>query len=281
MSGSEPAKRAYLSWPARLGRAWRHRGGRWEILTVEQARARKASDTLFVIGSGPSILELDERRWKQVAGGDSFGINFSYLLDVSPTFHVNEDPPEPWLRRLHVAVLAPRRRRLGDTIWFVSRRQPRRGIHPRYAPEMFPEPARVCIYDFPPRLILDADRPFRAADFARAIRYRGTMSLVLHWAVAWGYRRIVLLGVDPQTPHHFFEALPEMREYVEKVERAQVDDTQPFPLMKGKAGTWRTLDEYLVALSELHLQPRGVELCVGDPASVLCPRIPAFAWDEP
>jgi hypothetical protein len=257
------------------------RRGAYEILPLDDVRRQRRSDTLFILGSGPSIRAVTPGQWAHVSRHDSFGINFSFLLDFVPTYHLMEDGKVPWHRDLLRTVLAPRRGKLAPTVWFISNRHTRRLIHPRYTPELFPEPARVCVFQMPPRLLLDRDRPFVAADFERAIRYRATMSLVLAIARDLGYVRIVLLGVDPQTPRHFFEPLPEMRPYLEHVSRDQLDDTQMLPLMRPKPGLHRRLDEYLYALNELHFRPRGVSLHVGHAESVLAPRLPYYeAWDR-
>lgn len=271
----------YLSYP---GQAWvwlTRRPAGYELLSLAEVRERRRSDTLFILGSGPSIRATTPGQWAFVARHDSFGINFSFLLDFVPTYHLLEDGKVRWHRELTKRVLAPRRGKLSPTIWFLTNRHVRRLIHPRYTPALFPEPARVCAFQLPPRLLLDRDRPFTAADFERSVRYRATMSVVLHLALELGYSRMVLLGVDPQTPHHFFEGMAEMGEYVENVSRDQLDDRLPLPLMRPKAGLFRPLDEYLYALHELHLQPRGKALSVGDPGSVLHPRLPYFAeWDD-
>ena len=278
-------RKRYLTWPQRARAAWRHRGGAWTVIGLEEAARRRSSDTLFILGSGPSILRVSDEQWKQVARHDSFGINFSFLLDVVPTFHIMEDGKQAWLRRLVAEVLAPRRRRLRDTVWFASHKQPRRGLHPRTAPEMFPEHPTVCVYPYPPVIRLEEDRPFRAKDFERTAVYRGTMSVVLHLALRLGYRRLVLLGVDLHTVAHFFDDLPEMRGYAEEHRRGQrkrlgVPHVSAFPSMIAVGNKYRPFDEYLYALHELHLRPRGIALAMGDASSVVCPRIPAFGWDE-
>lgn len=277
--------RRYLTWPQRVRAAWRFRGGEWTVIAPGEAARRRASDTIFILGSGPSIARLTDQQWKQVGRHDSFGINFSFLLDFVPTFHVMEDGKDAWLRRLIADVLAPRRRRLRDTVWFLSTKQRARGIHPRTAPELFPEHPTVCVYPSPAVIRLEEDRPFRAADFARTAVYRGTMSVVLHLVQELGYRRIVLLGVDLHTVVHFFDDLPEMRGYAEESnrglrERLRVKNVSAFPSMIAVGNKYRRFDEYLYALDELHLRPRGIELAMGDGASLLCPRIPAFRWDD-
>jgi hypothetical protein len=276
---NEERKLRYLGYGAQAW-AWLTRRPDWETFTLAELAARRRSDTLFVIGSGPSIRELTPGQWAHVGRHDSFGVNFSFLLDFVPTYHVMEDGKRPWHRALTRQVLAPRRGKLAPSIWFISNRHTRRLIHPRYTPELFPEPARVCEFVMPPRLLLGRDRPFTAADFAESLRYRGTMSLVLHLGRALGYRRFVLLGVDLHTPRHFFEGLPEMRPYLENVSDDQLDDRRPFPLMEVKDGLFRPLDEFLYALNELDFRPHGRELLVGHPGSVLRPRLAGYGeWD--
>jgi hypothetical protein len=253
----------------------------YELLSVNEVRERKRSDTLFILGSGPSIRRVQPSQWEYIGQHESFGINFSLLLDFVPTYHLMEDGKVAWHRALTRGVLAPRRRKLSPTIWFISNRHTRRLIHPRYTPELFPEPAKVCIFQLPERLLLERDRPFTAADLENSVRYRGTMSLALYLGMQLGYKRIVLLGVDLHTPRHFFEDMEEMRAYMENVPRDQLDDGLPFPVMIPKDGMYRPLDEYLYALNELHFSRKGIELYMGHRDSMLCPRIPYFSdWDE-
>ena len=257
------------------------RSGEYELLSLDEVRERKRSDTLFILGSGPSIRRVRPSQWEYVSQHESFGINFSLLLDIVPTYQLMEDGKVAWHRELTKRVLAPRRRRLSPAIWFISNRHTRRLIHPRYTPELFPDPARVCVFQLPERLLLGRDRPFTAEDFEKSVRYRGTMSLVLYLGMQLGYKRLVLLGVDLHTPRHFFEDMEEMRAYVENVSRDQLDDRLPLAFMIPKAGMLRSLDEYLYALNELHFSRKGIELYVGNRDNMLCPRIPYFSdWDE-
>ena len=262
--------------------AWITRGpGGHELLSLDEVRERKRSDTLFILGSGPSIRRVRPGQWEYLGQHESFGINFSLLLNIVPTYHLMEDGKVAWHRELTKRVLTPRRQRLSPTTWFISNRHTRRLIHPRYTPDLFPDPARVCVFQLPERLLLERDRPFTAEDFAKSIRYRGTMSLVLYLAMQLGYKRLVLLGVDLHTPRHFFEDMEEMREYMENVSRDQLDDRLPFPVMIPKDRMYRPLDEYLYGLNELHFSRKGIELYVGNRDNMLCPRIPYFAdWDE-
>ena len=279
------ARSARVDWDVRILSPWamaaawiRNRNVPIERLTFEKLRHARRTETLFILGSGPSLLDVTPDQWSYVSRHDSFGINYSFMVDFVPTYHLIEDGKEHWHREFTKGILAPRRSKLGPSIWFLSERKPRRGYHPRFVPELFPEPARICAFQLPPRLVLDRDRPFTAADFAHSIRYRGTLSLAMYLALELGYRRLVLLGVDLHTTRHFFFDMPEMQPFVERLSPDRRDEALPYPQMKPRAGLYRPLDEYLVALEALHLRPKGIELSVGSKTSTV--PLPTFtAWD--
>jgi hypothetical protein len=276
-------KLRYLGYAGQLRVLLSGRRPPYEEITLDALRQRRRTDTLFILGSGPSIRAVTPGQWAYVGRHDSFGINFSFLLDFVPTYHLMEDGKVAWHRALTRQVLAPRRGKLAPSVWFISNRHTRRLIHPRYTPELFPEPARVCVFHIgkSDRVLLGGDRPFRAADFARTVRYRGTMSLALDLTLQLGYTRIVLLGIDFQTRRHFFEDMEEMRAYLEHVPAEARAADRPFVMTEPRPGMPRPLDEYLYALDELHCRPRGIELFVGNRACTLAPRLPYFtAWDE-
>lgn len=276
----------YLPYSAQLAARLRSVNGLWEEVPIERLQDRRRSDRLFILGSGPSLARISPEQWTHVGWHDSFGINFSFLLDFVPTYHILEDGKERWLREHMERVLSPRRRALAPSIWFISNRHVRRLIHPRYAPRLFPEPARVCQFRQPRRIILEADRPFRTRDFERSVVYRGTLSVVLHLGLSLGYRQFVLLGVDLHTYSHFFDGMPEMKAYVERDRAANAirlrqESFNAFPLMVPKAGQFRRFDEYLYAVRELYLRPRGMELFVGNADNMLRPRLPLYEWISP
>ena len=50
--------------------------------------AYKRSDTLFVLGSGPSINRIPQERWRAIAAHDSVGFNFWPYHPFVPTFYL-------------------------------------------------------------------------------------------------------------------------------------------------------------------------------------------------
>lgn len=266
-----------------MGREWvRNRHLTYRFLTDGEVRARRRSETIFLIGSGPSVSRLTEHEWRRVREADSCGMNYSFFLPHIPTFHILEDPKSREGRALFARQFAPKRTAYTGTVWGMHRKQLKRLIHPRFAPEFFPETPQVWAYRQPPTIEFERDRSFVAEDFERAIIYRGTMSVALWFAVRLGYRRVVMLGVDLHTHEHFYDAIPEMRPHVIALERVVADLRArgggadvgyPARLTPEKP---RPFDEYFYALNELYCRPRGIELYVGNDDNMLCPKIPCF-----
>ena len=47
------------------------------IKDQEEIKRFKTSETIFVLGSGPSFNEITSKQWAEIGRHDSFGINFS------------------------------------------------------------------------------------------------------------------------------------------------------------------------------------------------------------
>ena len=56
-------------------------------------RKCKQSDTLFILGSGASILELNKEQLTEIEENDSFGFNFWLLHKLVPTYYSAEFKP--------------------------------------------------------------------------------------------------------------------------------------------------------------------------------------------
>ena len=148
---------------------------------------------------------------------------------------------------------------------------------PRVVPELYPPNPKVGVFDYPPPIELDSDRPFQIEDFQRSLLYRGVMCLGLYFADLLDYRNIVLLGVDLHTYRHFFDDYEEAAEirswynkHMEKITGG------PFESMIPKGNKFRTMEEYYYAVNELYFQPKGVSLYVGNKSNILHPRMKCY-----
>lgn len=262
----------------------------YKIISLNEASGHKKSDTIFVLGSGPSVSNLAKEQWECISKHDSFGINFSFLLNFVPTFYSMEDGKIKWYRDFIEQKFKPYRKRFSETIWFISERHTFRFIHPRLTPGFFPVNPMCCFYDYPRAIELKEDRDFTEEDFTRySLVYRGSLSVVLHLVDRIGYKNIVLLGVDLHTCSHFFDDLEymepcveknieDMKPLIEKDRNIRDDGEVKFESMIPKGGKYRTMEEYLYALNDLYLRPNGRCLYVPNRNNMLYPRLDLYPW---
>src|SRR5205085_6794487 len=90
--------RIYYAWYALL---WlpryelARRRGRFPLLGNLDLSQLKTSDTLFILGSGPSINAISPDRWEAIARSDSIGFNFWLYHPFVPKIYFFEST-SPW-----------------------------------------------------------------------------------------------------------------------------------------------------------------------------------------
>jgi hypothetical protein len=108
--------------------------------------------------------------------------------------------------------------------------------------------------------------------FSSLLKYAGSLTSTLVFALKLGYKRVVLCGIDLKTPEYFFQ---DRRIYPDSWEppvakRKERHDTD-LPL------TWRLPATRAVAvIKQQVLDPAGMELYVESQDSALWPMLPAF-----
>ena len=274
----------YISYPEAVKRFFINRKRRYKIISLEDVRNNyKKSDTIFIIGSGPSILDFTSQQWRIIRQHDSFGINYSFLLDFIPTYHSLEDNRTYWgrvfFRRFMRERFYSRRTKYKNTIMFISEKHTQRFIHPRFVPELFPHQPVVCKYKYPPVINLKEGENFSEKHFQTSLVYRGSLSVVLHLVNELGYKNIVLLGIDLHTPKHFFDDFSEMNPYIEKIKKIHGDEHK-YESMIPKEGKAKTMEEYIYALDGMYFKKKNVSLYVGNRDNLLFPKIKYYNWSE-
>lgn len=270
----------HITYREQIVRWLKNRHLQYRIISLEEAGEFKKSDTIFIIGSGPSIMDVTPAQWSYIKKHDSFGINYSFLLDFVPTFHQQEYGRTDWLRKLFKEVFSSRREMYSNTVWFLSSREYKRALHPRYTPELLPKDPICCFYEYPSVIRLESNRPFTKSDFEKAIVYRGSLTVVLYLVLQLQYKNIVLLGVDLETPSHFFDDMPEMRRYIENQRQAVTNMlVKTYWTMIPKGDKYHGHDKYLYALNDLYCKTRGIKLYVQSEKCLLYPKIPCYNFD--
>lgn len=280
--------RLFYAWDRMRWRRWaeaaRKRAGIPSLDEVDLWQT-KSSDTLFVLGSGPSINRISAERWKLIAAHDTVGFNWWLYHSFVPKFYFlevieKEESPEAFEAYLTLASrrgsdysstikVAMEFHTLGtQTLDYlpIAFRKNLFAAHKVEAPARNEEElARALRY-------LQSRGAFQVAGrFPCLLKYAASLTTMLVFALKLGYKRVVLCGIDLKTADSFYH---DRRFYFESwcppvmengIHRTDV------PL------AWRVPAARAVAvIKQQLLDPAGIELYVENEQSALWPMVPAF-----
>lgn len=267
----------YVSYLTAIQNLYKFRNIKYEMYDLESARKFKTSDTVFILGAGPSLNMLQQKHFETISKHDTFGINFTFLKkEILPTFH-QISYETSWGLPYQTRVLSSRRKSLNDTVFFLNNKALYRMGHPRITPYYFSEEPKCCLYELPDPISLERPRPFTDSDFDRTVFYRGTLTIVLELVLKLGYKNIVLLGVDPDKVSYFFEDMEEMKPYCDRLyKRYRKQGMTQYENMVPKGNKFNTIDVYLYALKDYLSRKRDVNLFIGFKNNMLHPGIPSY-----
>jgi hypothetical protein len=252
----------------------------WELETVP--KRFKTSDTVFILGSGPSVNDFAKEQWEHISKHDSIGLNWWPLHDFVPTYYYTNYPRDPRIFKRFARTLGPKiKRDYGDTLFLVSGDRARcRGIHPRVFPDIFPDNANLCFYAYPKPIRFENEP--KHADFADGVFHRGALTLALDLMLKIGYRNVVLVGIDLNDRSHFYDKRPEMAWQFETGYRGgdSPEEVKRIPSVSEETSGKRKLplSEYMGVVNEFHFEPNGLKLFTTSQKSKLPDTIPFYAF---
>jgi hypothetical protein len=243
----------------------------------------KKSNTVFILGSGPSINAIHKEKWSAIAKHDSMACNFWLFHNFVPTFYFYE------------AIRCEN----GELLEVFRRVADRRAIE--YAPcikvvtglanlapefDLFrPDPWANDLYTVYTIPVAARDESefiygLRHLRWLRLFRSSGTIRFIfkqassvtglIALAVRMGYKQIVLCGIDLHTGEYFFQN-PQL--YPDSAEVAFQPRNAPHLLITSQ--TWKILTDTAVVLMKHEiLEPAGIKIYVENRSSRLWPAIP-------
>jgi hypothetical protein len=247
-----------------LTKAWlRERHGRraYHTLSEQELLATRRSDTVFVFGSGRSLVEIGREEWERMAAHDIVGFSqFHRQRDVRVDYHLIAEV----LEVEDTASSIRANPRYADTIFLVMK-----GWIAGASNEFVGR-----------RLLLPGARIFRWRRLARGRIVPPSRSLAnglvhgpntsldaVNFALLMGWSRIVVVGVDLYNKEYFWlppgEARPD--------EHPGLTAASPF------VGAEQIVEMY--GLWRRELETEGIELSTYNRRSLLAEVLPVFAWD--
>jgi hypothetical protein len=232
----------------------------YEVLSERELGATRRSDTVFVFGSGKSLLDISPEEWARIGEHDTFGFNqFHEQRWVRVDYHLIAEviDPDAYARSIR------ENERYADTVFCVAAGFLAHRGNELVGRRRLPERARLFRFR---RVALPRYGPPSASFRKGVVHFANTTVSSTNFAALAGWKRIVLVGVDLYDKEYFW--LPPGG-IVAGEQPGRTADMR-FPNADRTVDTfrrWRPL-----------LERRGVELSVYNPRSLLAGALDVFAW---
>jgi hypothetical protein len=251
--------------PEQLSEWWADRRNRhhYAVLTEDDLRRARKSDTVFICGTGSSILSIAPAEWSRMAEYDILSFrDFPRQTYLKADYHVTGEIDDvdiyaaaingnPRYERTLFLVQEGLAAHMGNRL--IGRLKLRPG-------------APVFRYR---RRGRGQSIPFSRSFADRVVHGHGSVVGMVNIAYLLGWKRIVLVGIDLYDHRYFYMPPGETRE-VEKRGLTSRDAFVTAPAIVDQIGTWADA-----------MRRDGVQVVAHNPRSLLTRRIPVFQWSEP
>ena len=267
----------YIPYHRAIYNYFKNWGLNYETYTLKTVKQFITSDTVFIVGAGPSLNRLNKDHFKIIAQHDSFAINYAFLKkEIRPTY-LQLSLEKGWGLEYMVKALEQGKEQVRDSVFFTHTKALHRMAHPKLTPEFFSTNPKCCFYRLPESIQLENNRSFTKTDFDKSVFYRGTLTLVLELVLRLNYRNIVLLGIDPDQLAYFFDDYTFMQEFCEKLYGTwKKRGITTHESMVPKGNKYHTIDIYLNALNKYLLKQKQARLFLGLKGSLPLAELPIF-----
>lgn len=246
---------------------------------------KKGSDTLFVLGSGGSIDEYNEKQWDEIRKCDSLGFNFWLLHDLVPTYYMFELPRDKDNQNAFLHNLGCISEKYTNTLMFLKEgTKGMKGFN--LVPDGLRDRVKVL---FNPTLPIQSKTQISKAMLKmkkeihkskkRLVIFnkRASLFTAVGFAYACGYKKIVLCGIDLNSTKYFYEnnqkrILSRGMKIPVSGQNGVIHKTDSIEF--GEV----TISELLKGLHREVLKPNSIELYTGSKNSALYEWLPYY-WE--
>lgn len=253
-----------------------------QILTNEVLKY-KTSDTIFILGSGPSINEITNEQWSHIKKHNSIGFNYWFAHDFIPTYYMFQGVDNTMLELLKDTNL-----KYKDIPFFLRGADIAKGRfdtndnrinllknNPVYFVNCYPISSKCSIEISKLFKFVEALGFFSFNKISSFVpKFRGSLGLLISLSYQMGYKNIVLCGMDMKDSSHFWDNKNyEKLRY--KYNLPSIVDTNLNTFTDEKYSS-NTVPKYVYELDNWMLNNGNVELSVINKNTILYPKIKVY-----
>jgi hypothetical protein len=270
------------------------RYARWHGRVLDASiLANKSSETLFILGSGPSINRISEKMWARIGSNDSVGFNWWMAHDFVPTYYVLQFNGSPELVRLaHLRSAAYKQTPIilrGD---YFSRGLAQLDRDQSYRFLMEHNLHYLVEYPISSQCSVPIENLVRHAELLGMLthgrvgspvpKWRCTLGLLLSLGFQMGYKRLVLCGMDMSSNDHFWDD-PEFQHLysgynLPVCEHNRRSSRRGIMAFTDESVSPNTVPRYVEYLASWMNRSAGVEIYIQSEETLLHPSLPIYSF---
>lgn len=254
------------------------------MISCDQLSSVKRTDTVFVLGSGSSVNLISPSRWMTIRRYDSIGLNFWLFHDLVPTIYYFElvEDHEIEIMRQFTGVANKVSSRYRGTLKIASEFHNGvmllDGLSDEFRENLCAHLSVPVYVENDVQLTASLRLLKRCGVFGQhraphnLFKHAGSLSTVISLAAKMKYRRIVLCGIDLNSPAYFYQdraLYPDVGSFQSSIHTAKHESIVP-GLYRGAY----PVDKIVAELKKEILDPVGIEIYVENKGSALYPNIP-------
>jgi hypothetical protein len=243
----------------------------------------KTSDTIFILGSGPSINLISNEQWDHISKCNSIGFNYWLVHDFVPTFFMYQGVDDSMLNLLSDSIskykdvpfilrgtdIALGRFNTSDVRLNLLKR------NPVYFLNSFPISSMSDIEIIKLIEFMQALGFFNFGEISRLIpKFRSSLGLLISLSYQMGYKKIVLCGMDMQDSRHFWDS-ELFKDHKAKYGLPREGAVNIGLFTDGKYSK-NTVPEYVYSLKDWMFNESNVEITLLNSQSVLYPNLKIY-----
>ena len=243
----------------------------------------KTSDTIFILGSGPSINDISPQDWKYVEQHDSIGFNWWIVHDFIPSLYMFQAASTNMLELLkdkysdyrNIPFLIRGSAFAKGEFDYEDERLNLLKSNPVYYIKEYPISSK-CSIDI--NMLFNYMENLGFMTFGHIAnfvpKWRSTLGLLISLSYQMGYQKIILCGMDMHDNGHFWDYEP----YLELKKKYSLPDKD-----KSNIATFtderispNTMPRYVYSLHDWMYNKNGVKIFVMNKKTLLYPEIDLY-----